>query len=104
MFARNVSLRLKPDCLKKFVAAFENEVLPVLRQQAGFREGIMLGSEDTSHVNAISLWDTNEQADAYAIAIFPGILQDLDRFFDGPPKVRITSVISSTLSAVATAS
>jgi hypothetical protein len=98
MFARNVSLRLKPNTLKEFTVAFEREVLPILRKQGGFRDEFMLAVDTAAtHVNAISLWDTKEQADAYDIAIFPGIVQDLDRFFGAPPKVRVTTVISSTL-------
>jgi hypothetical protein len=102
MFARNVSLRLKPNTLKQFTTAFEREVLPILRKQDGFRDEIMLAVDsDATHVNAISLWDTREQADAYDMAIYPGIVQALDRFFDSPPKVRLTTVISSTLHSLA---
>ena len=101
MFTRNVSLCLKADSLAKFVSAFENDVLPALRRQTGFRGEILLGAEGTTDVNAISLWDTKEQADAYEIAIYPGIRQDLDRFFESPPKVRVMSVISSTLKGFA---
>lgn len=104
MFARNVSFRLKAASLPNFVLAFEKEVLPLLRKQAGFREEILLGGEGSTQVNAISLWETKEQADAYEIVIYPGILQDLDRFFEAAPKVRVTPVISSTItqSTVAT--
>lgn len=96
MFARSVALRLKPNGLANFMAAFENEVLPVLRRQAGFRDEILLGAEGSTNVNAISLWETKEQADAYEIAIFPGIVQDLERFFEAAPKVLVTSVLHST--------
>lgn len=102
MFARNVSLRLKSNSLKEFTVAFEREVLPILRKQGGFRHEIMLAVDtDSTHVNAISVWDTREQADAYDVAIYPGIVQDLDRFFDSPPKVRVTTVISSTIRTLA---
>lgn len=102
MFARNVSLRLKPNTLQQFTVAFEREVLPILRKQGGFRDEFMLAVDaDATHVNAISLWETREQADAYDIAIYPGIIQSLDRFFDAPPKVRVTTVISSTMDSVA---
>ena len=65
MFARNVSIRLKPNTLKDFNQTFEKEILPMLRKQAGFRDEIALSGDDSTFVTAISLWDTKEQAEAY---------------------------------------
>jgi hypothetical protein len=100
MFARNLSLRLKPNTITDFTHAFEHEVLPILRRQAGFRDEVMLAADGSANVKAISFWDTKEQADAYEIAMYPGILQSLERFLDAPPKVRVTLVISSTMNHV----
>jgi quinol monooxygenase YgiN len=95
MFARNVSIRLKPNTLNDFNQAFEKEILPVLRKQAGFRDEIALSGDDT-YVTAISLWDSKEQAEAYNTSAYPTVLKTLDKFLDGPPKVRVSSVIHST--------
>ena len=40
MFARNVSLRLKPNTLSEFTRIFDKEVIPMLRKQRGFRDEI----------------------------------------------------------------
>src|SRR5205807_913519 len=40
MFARNVSLRLKPNTLSEFTRIFDKEVIPMLRKQSGFRDEI----------------------------------------------------------------
>ena len=96
MFARNVSIRLKPNTLKDFNQTFENEIVPMLRKQAGFRDEIALASFDGSFVTAISIWDSKEQAEAYNTSTYPTVLKTLDKYLDGPPKVRVTSVISST--------
>ena len=40
MFARNVSLRLKPNTMSEFTRLFEKEVIPMLRKQSGFRDEI----------------------------------------------------------------
>ena len=40
MFARNVSLRLKPNTLNEFTRIFDEEVIPMLRKQSGFRDEI----------------------------------------------------------------
>jgi heme-degrading monooxygenase HmoA len=96
MFARNVSIQLKPNTLNDFTTTFEKEVVPMLRKQAGFRDEIALASDDNNHVTAISLWDTKEQADAYATSAYPAILKTMDKYLDGTPKVRVSKVINST--------
>lgn len=96
MFARNVSIRLKPNTMNDFNQIFEKEIVPMLRKQAGFRDEIALASDDLSYVTAISLWDTKEQAEAYATSAYPAILKSVEKFVDGAPKVRGSSVISST--------
>ena len=37
MYARNVSIHLKPNMLSDYTRTFENDVLPLLRKQNGFR-------------------------------------------------------------------
>jgi quinol monooxygenase YgiN len=96
MFARNVSIRLKPNTLNDFNQTFEKEIVPMLRKQAGFRDEIALVSDDQSYVTAISLWDSKEQADAYNTSTYPAVLKTLDKFLVDPPKVRMSNVVSST--------
>jgi hypothetical protein len=86
MFARNVSLRLKPNTLSEFTRIFDKEVLPMLRKQSGFRD-----------VVAISLWDTKDYAEAYNTAGYPEVLKILDTVLDGTPKVQVSDVICSTI-------
>lgn len=96
MFARNVSIRLKPNTLKDFNQTFEQEIIPMLRKQAGFRDEIAMVSDDSSYVTGISIWDSKEQAEAYNTSTYPAVLKALDKYLDGAPKVRVSSVISST--------
>ncbi len=42
MFARSVSIRLKPHSLAEFNTTLENEILPLLRKQKGFQGRIGL--------------------------------------------------------------
>jgi quinol monooxygenase YgiN len=97
MFSRTVSIRLKPNTMNDFNQTFEKEILPILRKQAGFRDEITLAGDDQSYVTAISLWDTKEQAETYNTTTYPAVLKSLEKFLDGPPKVRVSNVISSTL-------
>jgi|SRR5688500_13860665 len=101
MFARNVSIRLKPNTLTQFTTTLDNEVLTLLKKQPGFRDEIAFSSDDQLHVTAISLWDTKEQAEAYNTSAYPQVLKSMEKFTDGEPKVRVNKVASSTLHKLA---
>ena len=96
MFARNVSLRLKPNALSEFTRIFDKEVLPMLRKQSGFRDELTFAVPGGLDVVAISLWDTKEYAEAYNTAGYPEVLKILDKVLDGTPKVQVSDVITST--------
>jgi len=97
MFARNVSLRLKPDTLSEFTRIFDKEVLPMLQKQSGFRDEILFAVPGGLDVVAISLWDTKDYAEAYNTAGYTEVLKILDKVLDGTPKVQVSDVISSTI-------
>ena len=97
MFARNVSLRLKPNSLSEFTRIFEKEIIPMLRKQSGFRDEIAFAVPGGVDVIAISLWDTKEYAEAYKTAGYPEVLKILDKILDGTPKVQVSDVVSSTI-------
>ena len=97
MFARNIALRLKPNTLAEFTRTLENEVIPMLRKQDGFQDEITFCNLGGIDVIAISLWDTQEHAEAYNAAGYPEVLKSLNKVLDGVPRVRVSDVISSTL-------
>jgi steroid delta-isomerase-like uncharacterized protein len=97
MYARNVSLRIKPGKLTEFNRALDQEVLPILRRQAGFRELITFVLAGDVDITAISLWDSKEQAEAYNASDFPKVLKAVDALLDGTPKVQNLNVIQSTM-------
>jgi quinol monooxygenase YgiN len=103
MFVRNVSIKLKPNTLSAFNTTFEKEIVPMLQKQAGFRDELAFASDDSSHVTAISMWDSKEQAEAYNTSAYPAVLKTMDKYLDGVPKVRVSSVINSTTHKVSTA-
>jgi hypothetical protein len=37
MFARNISIHLKSNMLSDYTRSFENDILPLLRKQKGFK-------------------------------------------------------------------
>ncbi|HYL34768.1 MAG TPA: hypothetical protein VEV17_02515 [Bryobacteraceae bacterium] len=101
MFARNVSIHLKPNSSVTFTKQIENETIPMLRKQRGFEgELTFLASGGTDAV-AISFWDNKEDADAYARTGYPEVLKNLNKFFEGTPKVQTYEVTNSTFHKIA---
>ena len=103
MFARNVAFSLKPNSVPEFTQKFEAEVLPLLQKQTGFRDEFVLLGDDNIHVHAISLWESREHAEAYDKKAYPQVLEALQKFIVGAPKVRVSNVVSSTVSVMAAA-
>jgi hypothetical protein len=102
MFVRNVAIHLKPETLGEFTRIFDNEVLPILRKQTGFQDEITFSTTPTGmDVTAISVWDSKEHAEAYNATGYPQVLKSLNKVLDGPTKVRVSHVISSTLQKTA---
>ena len=101
MFARIVSLRLKPNTRAEFTEKFEKDVIPTLRKQQGFQDEITFAIPGGMDVIAISLWDTKENAETYNKAGYPEALKSLAKVLDGTPNVRISDVVNSTFHKIA---
>ena len=98
MFARHVSMQLKPNTRAEFTQTIENEILPLLRKQHGFQDEIVFVAPGSGTEGvAISLWDTKEDADAYHRGSYPEVLKALAKVIDGTPEVRNFEVANSTL-------
>jgi hypothetical protein len=96
MFARNVSIHLKPNMISEYTRAFENEIFPLLRKQKGFQDEIALSNPGSLDAIAISLWDSKANADAYNTNVYPEVLKTLARMIDGTPKVQTFEGVSLT--------
>lgn len=101
MFARNVTLQLKADKAADFTRTLENEVLPMLRKQAGFKDEITFLATEGNEVVAISLWDKKENAEAYSRDTYPAVLRTLERVVEGTPEVDSYEVSNSTFHKIA---
>ena len=96
MFARNVSIHLKPNRLSDYTRTFEKEILPLLRKQKGFKDEITFANASGVDVTAISLWENKTDAEAYNTNTYPQVLKTLERFIEGTPKVQTSDVVNST--------
>lgn len=96
MFARRISVQLKPNTLAEFTKTVENNVVPLLRKQPGFQDEITFAVPEGNDVLAISLWDTQKNAENYDNSVYKDVLKLLGTVIDGTPKVGTTEVLHST--------
>ena len=99
MFARSVTIRLKPNSAAEFNRTFEKDILPLLQKQRGFRDEISLVASNGSEAVGISLWDQKEAADAYNRTAYPQVQKLLSKLSEGTPQVQTYEVASSTFHA-----
>jgi hypothetical protein len=102
MFARSVSVHLKPNSVSEFTQVIEKEVLPTLKKQKGFKEMITMVVPGGAEALAISLWETKDNAEAYSRDAYAGVLKTLGKVIEGTPQVRTYEVSNSTLHSFAT--
>src|SRR5512140_943918 len=96
MYTRNVSMKMKTNSAKEFTQTLENEVIPMLRKQKGFKDEITLVAPERNEIVAISFWDKKEDAEAYNREKYPEILKKLSKVVEGTPKVECFEVANST--------
>jgi heme-degrading monooxygenase HmoA len=101
MHTRTVTMKLKANSAPEFARVIENEILPLLRKQQGFRDEITFVAPERSEAVAISFWETKENAEAYNRTGYPEILKTLAKVVDGTPKVETFELSNSTLHKLA---
>src|SRR5947208_2775886 len=101
MFARCVTIPLKPNAVAEFNKTLEKEVLPLLRKQTGFQDELVLVSSNGTQAVGISLWDQKDSAEAYDRTAYPEVQKLLSKVIEGTPQVQTYEVSSSTLQKAA---
>jgi len=96
MFARTVSLQLKPNSVAEFTKTIENDIIPLLRPQPGFQDEIAFVVPGGTEAVSVSLWDDKEQVEAYQRGTDPTVLKALAHMIEGTPQVRLYEVSNST--------
>lgn len=95
MYARNVTMQLKPNTAGQFSTTIE-QVLPLLRKRTGFADELAFVAADGKQAFAISLWDGKDNADAYGRETYPEVLKGLANVIEGTPVVSSFEVANST--------
>ena len=103
MYARRVSMSLKPNCRAEFTQKLEAEITPLLRKQKGFQDEITFVTPGGKEAFGLSLWDTKENAEAYNRGSYAEVTKILSKLVDGTPEVDTYEVSNSTFHNVGAA-
>ena len=103
MYARRVSMSLKPNCRAEFTQKLEAEIIPLLRKQKGFQDEITFVTPGGKEAFGLSLWDTKENAEAYNRGSYAEVTKILSKLVDGTPEVDTYEVSNSTFHKVGAA-
>jgi len=96
MFARAVSIKVKPGCEAELTRIFEQEVIPRFRQERDFLGLLAFIRRDGTGALSLSLWDREKSAGANCPADLSA-LTALAKVVRGTPSVQIYKVSNSTL-------
>jgi hypothetical protein len=87
MYARRVSLQLKPNSTAEFTRRLEKQVIPMLRKQTGFQDEITFVVPAGTEAFGVSLWDNKGNADAYNRGPYAEVTKILANLVEGTPRV-----------------
>ena len=103
MFARKVSMNLKPHSVAEFTKRIERDVLPLLRKQKGFQDEISFVGPGEMKAFGISLWENKENAETYNRGTYSEVTKFLAGVVEGTPQVETYEVSNSTFHKIAAA-
>lgn len=95
-FTRHVEFDIQPGKEKQFRSTFDNEVVPLMKKQKGFKGELAL-LDEKNHAIGISLWENRESAEQYRTSTYPQVLEKLQPVIKGSPNVETYEVATSTL-------
>ncbi|PYP89356.1 MAG: hypothetical protein DMF61_03870 [Blastocatellia bacterium AA13] len=101
MFIGNVTLKLKANTAPEFNSLIENEILPMLRKQQGFRDEVTLVAPERSEAILITFFESKENLETYNRTAYPELLKIVAKVVDGTPKTETFELFTSTLHKLA---
>lgn len=96
MFARRVTMNLKPNSTVAFTQKLESEIIPLLQKQKGFKDEITFVVPGKTEAFGVSLWDNKENAEAYNVGGYAQVTKILANLVEGTPQVHTYEVSNST--------
>jgi len=86
MFTRVVAVRTKPGKAKEFVKTIHDKILPILEDQPGFVDEILLVSNTgPDQILALSFWKSQQDAERYTHEEYPRINEIISHLVESAP-------------------
>jgi hypothetical protein len=96
MVGRQVTMKLKVNSAVELTRISNNEIMPLLRKQKGFRDETTFIAPERLEAITNSLWDTRADAEAYDRTTFVEVLKLLSNVIEGTPIVKTFEFADST--------
>ena len=88
MHARVTTLHIRPDKVDETVALFQQQIMPVVKAQAGYQGIQLLVDRATGNGMAISFWNSEAEGQAYeASGTYRQMVGMVDANFSAPPSL-----------------
>jgi hypothetical protein len=101
IFARAVSIKVKPGCAAELNRIIEQDVIPLFRMERDFLGLLAFISPDGTEALSFSLWDHEKNAEANCPTDL-STLTALASVIRGTPSVQVYTVSNSTLRSIET--
>jgi heme-degrading monooxygenase HmoA len=88
MFVLVASAQVKPNAGGAFAQAFEQQLLPSLRMQRGFRDELLFVVPGGPDIMAITFWDSQESVESFERDAWPEMMKALSTVADRPVLAR----------------
>lgn len=96
MYVRQVNAHFKPGKSDLLSKRLEKDVIPMLREQSGFRDEVTFIDKAKDEAFTMSFWDKKQDADKYARDLYPSIHKKMEDVLADTPQVRTFEVANST--------
>ncbi len=96
MYVRQVSAHFKPAKFDMLNKRFEEDVIPLLKKQAGFRDELSIFDRNKDEAITMSFWDTKQDAQKYAREIYPAVHKKMEETLEDTPRIRSFEIANST--------
>ena len=60
MFVRRTRVEFSPEKLEQTIQNYQQQLLPVMKQEAGFRGAVLLANRATGAAQSVTLWESEE--------------------------------------------
>jgi quinol monooxygenase YgiN len=95
MYMLRIDGTLKPGKKEEFLKAWSSQVLPLLKQQSGFVDEVLLFESGTNAGAGLSFWKSQKDAERYHREVFHQATAHVQPFLQGEPTIHSYDVAAS---------